>query len=74
MNSLQLDDKILALLADLRKHKGDYVYRQFMQLFELLNERAMVACTYEEGTPLYRQQGATLAMRDLVQSLNENYG
>ena len=65
------DDQILELLAELQKHKGDYLHQRFMKLFGLLYERAKEGCLCMEESQIYRQQGAAIAMRDLLESLNE---
>ena len=65
------DDLILELLAELRGHKQDYVHQRFMKLFGLLYERAKEGCLCMEKAQIYRQQGAAIAMRDLMDSLQD---
>lgn len=63
------DERILELLNSLRKHQNDMVYSDFMTLLHLLYERAKEGCLVDEEAQIYRQQGAALAMRDLIYSL-----
>ena len=71
MNSDDVENKIVALLAELRRHRGDITFAKFMQLFDLLYERAKEGCLAHEDAQMYRQQGTALAMRDLLDTFEE---
>lgn len=66
-----LDNNILQLVAELQKHQQDFLYSRFMLLFKLLYERSKEGCLMNDGNQMYRQQGSALAMRELMESLNQ---
>ena len=71
MEDFDLDNEIVVILAELRQHEGEYVFERFKRLFDLLYERAKEGCLCDEEAQIYRQQGAAIAMRDLLLSLKD---